>query len=105
MGIDMVVRDQGGEKLGELGDPKMILPHLLSRMFEKNERAGPCFLPYIDYYGETIFNHMQAEGLLNEWALLQPFAESADEKEWFKEAESLIRLAIEFDGRVRFSGD
>jgi hypothetical protein len=63
MGFNVQLEDEHGEVAERLDDPRGVLYHVLP------EQAGSQFqyLPYIDRYGDTIFNRPQMEPFVREW--------------------------------------
>jgi hypothetical protein len=72
MGFNIVLEDEDRSALEQIDDPKGLLYSILP------EEANPPYqyLPYIDRYGDTVFNRPQMEPFLREWELL--IAKSAD---------------------------
>ena len=58
MGIEVRLRRESGEVLGEVGDPQMVLSRATQRAF-----AGTRLLKYLVPWGDTVFNQAQADDL------------------------------------------
>ena len=89
MGLTVQLREEDGRVLREVHDPR----NHLHRLFEKVKTARPgAFIPYIDWYGLTLFNQLQMEPFLDEWSKLR----ATD-----PEAEKLVRQVQAMGTEVR----
>lgn len=61
MGIDVRLKRESGEVLGEVGDPQMVLSRATKRAF-----AGTRLLKYLVPWGDAMFNHAQAADLASD---------------------------------------
>jgi hypothetical protein len=77
MGLGIVLTDEFGGKIKEIGDPYQLLPPL----FPPEDHPGFPFLGSIDLYGNTVFNRIPIGRFLSEWAYVVSRAESTQEKE------------------------
>jgi hypothetical protein len=64
MGIDIQLQDEDGEILDRISDEK----HLLHDLLPSGDHS---LLSGIDPYGDTIFNRIQMDDFLSEWAKLK----------------------------------
>jgi hypothetical protein len=68
VGITAKLETEDGRSLGVVEDPTNVLHRVLP---EAGDPKYQC-LSRIDWYGDTIFNHLQAPKLLEEWETLEP---------------------------------
>jgi hypothetical protein len=102
MGFNIILEDEHRTKIEQIDDPKGllydILPEAASRSFH--------YLPYIDRYGDTIFNRPQMEPFLGEWGLLIAGSKDLEARRLLTEVR---RLATEVRDQVhlylRFVGE
>jgi hypothetical protein len=64
MGLGITLQDELGAEVDSVVDPKNFLGKLLP---EHDDAAHPM-LASIDFYGDTVFNRMQMDRFLAEWA-------------------------------------
>jgi hypothetical protein len=77
MGIDALLTDERGKIEAEVLDPL----NRLSKLFIAiPELQSMCRIPYIDPYGDTVFDRLQVGRFLEEWVQVVNLASSADEK-------------------------
>ena len=66
MGFNIILEDEHRSKVEQIDDPKGllygVLPEETNRTFQH--------LPFIDRYGDTVFNRPQMEPFLSEWGVL-----------------------------------
>lgn len=102
MGITVLLETEGRELLGTVADPKNLLHVVLPDPEDREYQwAGT-----IDWYGDTVFNPMQAKLLLGEWARLIDTAPSDESRKLLVHIENLLKRCA--NGRhiyVRFYGD
>jgi hypothetical protein len=67
MGITAVLETEDGKQLGTVEDPTNVLHRVLP---EAGDPRYSC-LSRIDWYGDTVFNYLQAPQLLAEWETLE----------------------------------
>lgn len=67
MGITAALETEDGEPLGTVEDPTNVLHRVLP---DAGDPRYQC-LSSIDWYGDTIFNYLQAAQLLREWDMLE----------------------------------
>ena len=93
---------EDGEVLGEVNDGDDVLHRLLPK---PDEETFHC-LRFVDWYGDTVFNRMQAERVLVELSLLQRRATSAAERQLLERIERLARRCRdEVHLYLKFYGD
>ncbi|HVI93991.1 MAG TPA: hypothetical protein VM753_08290 [Anaeromyxobacter sp.] len=63
MGLTVVLESETGEPIEQVEDPTNVLHRLLPS--PKDGRY--VWLGTIDWYGDTVFNHLQAPRFLEEW--------------------------------------
>jgi len=101
MGLCALHVDEFGKKLAEVADPHNHLHRLLPQASPDSR-----FLQYIDWYGDTVFNTLQAEDLLNEWMSMYEHAESDAERAVLEEIAKLIRrVKDDIHTYLKFEGD
>ena len=66
MGITAVLETEDGKKLETVEDPTNVLHRILPEAGDPSYQCLSC----IDWYGDTIFNYLQAQQLLAEWQTL-----------------------------------
>lgn len=66
MGITTSLETENGRSLGAVEDPTNVLHRILPKA---EDRQYQC-LNRIDWYGDTIFNYLQASQFLTEWDAL-----------------------------------
>jgi hypothetical protein len=76
MGLGIVLTDCNGKFLERVDDPK----NFLHKLLPPADKASESVLAKIDWYGDTYFNYLQVERLLEEWDQLEQRAESPEEK-------------------------
>jgi hypothetical protein len=87
MGLAIALQDEFGGHLEIVTDPKNILGRLLS---EYSDYAHPI-LSSIDLYGDTIFNRIQMDRFLAEWAEALANAKTPEQKDLISAVEILAR--------------
>ena len=63
MGIYVALRTERGEEVASVSDTRNILHDLLPQPYTDSN----SMLDWIDWYGNTMFNHVQMKRLLEEW--------------------------------------
>lgn len=63
MGLNVQLEDEHGEVAERLDDPRGLLYRVLPELADSEFQ----YLPYIDRYGDTIFNRPQMEPFVREW--------------------------------------
>ena len=103
MGIEVVLQDERGNNLSEtLRDPggaiALSLPDLA-------DGAYSC-VRFIDPYGDTIFNRLQATIMTEEWDRLEySFSERSAETLWADIRGLIVRCSEEPHSYLKFIGD
>ncbi|HEY8209543.1 MAG TPA: hypothetical protein VIG99_18780 [Myxococcaceae bacterium] len=102
MGLTIVLENERGEPLEQVEDPTNVLHRLLPAPEDATYRC----LSGIDWYGDTVFNHLQAPQLLTEWRRASTAASSPDESAVMKAIERMAeRVANERHLYLKFYGD
>jgi len=102
MGLTTVLEDESGKAIETVEDPTNILHRLLPRHDDESFR----FLGTIDWYGDTVFNHLQAPVFLDEWRRLSTKTSSPQEIALLRAIEVLgEKLASERHVYLKFYGD
>jgi hypothetical protein len=78
---------EDGEVLGEVNDADDVFHGLLPKL---DDETFHC-LRFVDWYGDTVFNRIQAERVLFEVGLLQRRATSGAERQLLERIEDLAR--------------
>jgi len=102
MGINVCWEDERGNKLGEeIGDPQNLLAHALPRITDADSKC----LPFIDPYGDTLFNYLQRPALISELEVLQRHLSGDTERQHVGKVLDLLRREPQLRAYVRFIGD
>ena len=102
MGLIVVLETENGEPVQKVEDPTNILHRILPPIGDSNFQC----LNYIDRYGDTVFNHLQADQFLKEWNSRKTQVNTPEEMAVFKEIEDLaLRLKKELHLYLKFYGD
>ncbi len=101
MGLDVILQTEFGEEEGTVADPHNVLVKLLPPPSDRTFR----FLPFIDPYGNTVFNRLQVDELILELNRIQQQAISAREVELLDQIKELaervkrgIHMYLKFEG-------
>ena len=87
MGFGIELQDELGGKIDGIYDPKNLLKHLLPITDPQSSTLLAC----IDPYGDTVFNSLQMNRFLSEWAEISRVAHSPEQKELTSAIESLAQ--------------
>ena len=90
MGLSVLLRTENGEPVDwaeQIDDVQNRLHRLLPSLDEADFQC----LRFIDSYGDTVFNWLQQDQFLLEWARLFDRAESAEDRELLASIEALAR--------------
>jgi hypothetical protein len=102
MGLGIELQDEHGERLESVIDPT----NLLGRLLPPNDDRSYPMLASIDSYGDTVFNRVQIERFLLEWAAISTSAQSSEERSLVAAVE---KMALRCHGAVhlylKFIGD
>lgn len=102
MGLTVRVENERGEPLEQVEDPT----NVLHRFLPQPEDASYRHLGAIDWYGDTVFNHLQAPRFLEEWRRMAAKASTPAESALLKGIERLAeRVASETHLYLKFYGD
>jgi hypothetical protein len=102
MGLGIALQDESGAELESLADPRNYLGKLLP---EHGDPTHPM-LASIDFYGDTVFNRMQMDRFLAEWADVSARANAPEEKALVSAVEGLARRCQdEVHLYLKFIGD
>ena len=102
MGITIALETENGESLGIVEDPTNVLHRILP---EPNDPQYEC-LNRIDWYGDTVFNYLQAPKLLAEWRTLKCEMRDAEVRRVLDGVRELAeRLRAERHVYLKFYGD
>jgi hypothetical protein len=102
MGITTALVTEDGRKLAFVDDPHGVVNKLLR---ESEDRPCQC-LRYIDPYGDTLFNYLQAPQFLSEWDTVGSLATTTDAQRVFLEVRRLAeKVRDERHIYLKFIGD
>ena len=102
MGIDVRLENSKGEALESMLDPHSYLPRILKRIDESEH----LLINGIDFYGDTVFNRLQAPRLIGEWQRLVRLSSSDEERVFLETVLRLIeRCQDEVHRYLKFIGD
>jgi hypothetical protein len=100
--IQVVLETESGEQCDLVTEPRKMLINLLPGA---RDESFPL-LRYVDPYGLTIFNRLQMDSFLPEWARLYDRTKTVEEREHLKRIESLARRCRdEVHLYLKFVGD
>jgi hypothetical protein len=101
MGINVILKGERGEVLGEVGDPMMVLSRATQNQFSETR-----LLKYLVSWDDAVFNQAQAADLSNDTAKLKMENRNACLCELLSEVEPLVeRPASETHVYLWFMGD
>jgi hypothetical protein len=102
MGLTVVLETETGAPLEQVEDPTNVLHRLLPSPEDTRYRCAGV----IDWYGDTVFNRMQAPQFLEEWRQISIGASGPDESALMKSIERMAeRVANEVHLYLKFYGD
>lgn len=102
MGLTVVLENEAGEALEQVEDPTNILHRVVPGPEDKRFR----WIGTIDWYGDTVFNHLQAQQFLAEWRQIAAQAPGRSESALMGAIERMAeRLAVERHLYLKFYGD
>jgi hypothetical protein len=103
MGIEVVLQDERHNDISEMvHDPDEVLAASLPDMADGSYSC----LRFIDPYGDTIFNPMQAAVMIDEWdRLKRSFSERSAVPLWADIRKLIVRCSEEPHTYLRFVGD
>ncbi len=103
MAISIVLQDERGNRIGKIvhdtqGAIALSVP-------EPTDDSFSC-VRFIDPYGDTVFNPLQASAMIEEWDRLKSaFAKHNAEPLWSELRELIVRCSEEPHTYLRFVGD
>jgi hypothetical protein len=102
VGLTAVLEDEAGQPLDRVEDPTNVL-HLLLPAPDDGRFA---LVGAIDWYGDTVFNHLQAPRFLDEWRILAARATSPSESALMRAIERMAEMVTkERHLYLKFYGD
>lgn len=102
MGLSVVLENERGSPIQIVIDPKNYLHRLLPSV---DDQSYQC-LRFIDWYGYTVFNHLQMPTFLEEWQRLKDKTNSEEEIQLLLKIENLaFDCQSEQHEYLRFIGD
>jgi hypothetical protein len=102
MGLTAVLENEVGEPLERVEDPTNILHRLLPTPEDTSYRC----IGTIDWYGDTVFNYLQAPQFLEEWRRIASDAYGTSETGLMRAIEMMAeRMAKERHLYLKFYGD
>jgi hypothetical protein len=102
MALGIELQDEHGERLESVVDPT----NLLGRLLPPNDDRSYPMLASIDPYGDTVFNRVQIERFLVEWAAISTSAQSSEERSLVAAVEKMaLRCHGEVHLYLKFIGD
>jgi hypothetical protein len=101
MGIEVQLRGEHGEIIGEVGDPQMVLARAARNTF-----SGTRLLKYVVPWGDAIFNQAQASDLANDIHLVKSANPDTPLFDFLSQVEPLVEnLSRETHLYLWFVGD
>lgn len=103
MGIAVVLQDESGKNISDtVVDPRGVIRDVMPG---PSDSAFSC-VRFIDPYGDTIFNGIQARVMVSEWDKLKAvFVERDAESLWADVRKLIVRCYQEPHVYLRFIGD
>jgi hypothetical protein len=102
VGLTVILEDEAGEPLDQVEDPTNLLHRLLPSPDDSNFRC----IRAIDWYGDTVFNYLQAPQFLEEWRRITAQASAPRERALMEAIEMMAeRVAKERHIYLKFYGD
>lgn len=102
MPLSVALETERGEQLESIEDRA----NILHRLLPPNNDSSCQYLGFIDWYGDTVFNHLQMKPFLDEWARLKETAETAEEIALVEQVAALaLRCQDEPHLYLKFYGD
>lgn len=102
MGLFIILETETGNKVDSIGDPHNFLHRLLP---EPGDQSN-SMLSWIDWYGNTSFNHLQMKRFLAEWDRLMGRAQDREVRELLSRIRDLaVRCSTERTYHLKFIGD
>jgi hypothetical protein len=102
MGLGIELQDERGGILSSTSDPKNLLSNLLPRLSDKSS----LMLRYIDPFGDSVFNNLQMDQFLVEWAEVSSKVQTAEERKLVSTIEAMAqRVRDEVHLYLKFIGD
>ena len=103
MPISVVLQDESGNKISEyINDPMGVIVNSLPDL---DDCTYSC-IRFIDPYGNTVFNPIQAKVMIDEWDRLKElFSEKDVERLWTDVRSLIVRCADEVHVYLWFIGD
>lgn len=102
MGLTVVLEDERGEAIEEVGDPQNLLHEVLPATDDERSRC----LRFIDWFADTTFNSLQMEEFLKELAAVRSSASSEEAAELLDRIGKLARrVEKEVHLYLKFYGD
>lgn len=102
MGLTVALENEAGEPLERVEDPTNILHRLLPSPEDTRYRC----IGTIDWYGDTVFNYLQAPQFIEEWRRIAAAASGPAEVAVMKTIEKMAeKVANERHMYLKFYGD
>lgn len=103
MGIEVVLQDERCNPIGSaVHDPQGVLAKCLPELDDESY----CCVRFIDPYGDTIFNPLQAAAMIEEWDRLKAaFVDKNAEPFWAEVRDMIVRCSEKRHRYLRFVGD
>ena len=104
MGLWVVLEDEKGHPIQGVegvADPRNLLHRLLP---SREDRSYQC-LRFVDWYGDTVFNYLQADQLLVELERVASGTTTEEERELLRRLRELAQMSQESRAYVKFYGD
>ena len=101
MGVNVYLQTERGDVHDRVLDPHKHLKHLFEQRYD-----DLVLLRYVDVYGDTVFNFLQAADVLRDVIGLRARANDAQVSSLLDRVEALVRSALRNRHLyIRFSGD
>jgi hypothetical protein len=102
MGLSIILENETGKEIDSAGDPHNFLHGLLPKPYDESG----SMLSWIDWFGNTSFNHLQMKRFLAEWDQLMFRAQSPEVQALLAHVRELaVRCSRERTYHLKFIGD
>jgi hypothetical protein len=102
MGLDIRLETERGDIIDSVGDPHNLLHNLLPLPGDESD----TMLSWIDWYGNTTFNHLQMKRFLGEWDRVIRRVENPEATDLLSRIRELaVRCSEERTFHLKFIGD
>lgn len=103
MGMSVVLQD---EKCGHISPIITDSSSVILQSLPNESDGSYVLIQFVDPYGDTVFNRLQARALIGEWDRLRPsFVKRNAEELWVEVRKLIVQCSEEPHTYLRFIGD